>query len=114
MQQPIKWTSSAGPRQTKQVKEALNRVEWEGRRHDEISIDFRGEVFHRELTQLCGGDRPEAAVELAAIADKHGRTITRDNCRAIIADCAEAEARLRSTRPVIDTRPAPASAAVAA
>lgn len=77
-----KWTSSAGPRQTKQVEEALNKLRWHGLTKIEV-YDY-GKM---QTTQPFGEMRAEIATAIAEIKEQYDYQITRENFKAIIAAC---------------------------
>jgi hypothetical protein len=104
----MKWVTLAGPIQTKRVSKALNNLSWEGKCVTEL-WGTRGVDEHEStVTALFGDERPEATAARAAIFAKYAGTITKENCAAIIADCAAALAELKKTRPVEDKRTTPA------
>lgn len=104
---PTKWTSTAGPIQTKRVNEALTKIPWEGRTFTEkmgvIGVDETSMSF----TQICGGCRQDCSEALAAIAERFAWTITRENYQQIIAAVSEALVTLVANRPITDKRRTP-------
>lgn len=107
MSEHRKWASRAGPRQTKAVDKALRALLWEGKSRDEITGVIGGEEHRSTLTGIFGDARPECWTELNALGQRFGWTITRDNCREIVAAVEEATARLAESRPVDDKRTTP-------
>lgn len=103
----MKWTTTAGPIQTKKVSEALREISWEGNCKTELwgtkGVDERSST----VTEVFGTPRPESAAALAAIFGKYQGQITRENYAKIVADCVEAVAELKKTRPVVDKRTTP-------
>lgn len=77
-----KWASSAGPRQTKQVEEALNALRWHGLTTIEV-YDY-GKM---QSTQPLGEMRAEIATAIAEIKEQYDYQITRENFKSIIAAC---------------------------
>jgi hypothetical protein len=103
-----KWTSQAGPRQTLDTEKALKKLTKAG--HGTIERHNYGDM----IVFIMGEDTPAENIHRAqvhevlnAIHAKHGGTITAANCRAIIADCAEAFPALENSRPVVDLRQTP-------
>lgn len=92
-----KWTSQSGPRQTKAVNEALNKLQWRGKTRIEL-----GDYGPRELTQVFSNPSEACQQAMAQIGEKYGYEITAENYRAIVADLQEATANLEL--PVDDVR----------
>jgi hypothetical protein len=106
-----KWTSTAGPRQTKAVNQALSKLQWEGKAHRELSGTIGGEEHSAILTPMFTGTLSPACIEsMQTIGNKYGYTVTRDNYRQIEADCIAAIERVRANMPVVDNRITPEAA----
>lgn len=102
-----KWTSTAGPRQTKAVNEALSKINWEGKAYIELWGTIGGEEHRSILTPMFGSTSEAARAELAAIAEKYEYTVTVENHKAIIADATAAIPRVIAARPIVDKRRTP-------
>lgn len=98
---PARWTSQAGPRQTKAVETAIGALRWRGKTI--VEINDRGRT---ELVRMTGGD-PSEECETAQreIGERFDWTITRENCREIEAALAKATEAL--TLPEEDRRTTP-------
>jgi hypothetical protein len=104
----MKWESEAGPRQTKQVNQALSDLNW----HMKGEITLTGivgkpETEKRSHHTVCvlgggGGNEDERGEALNAIGEKFNWLLTRENYRDVIAACEEAKANWEP--PVIDER----------
>lgn len=101
-QEKKSWTSSAGPRQTKQVNEALRSLNTRGKTCRELSGIIGGEEHSWSFVNVFGGVSKACAEAWKRLGDKWDWTITRENFKQIIAE-AEAEA-LAMEIPVIDKR----------
>ena len=110
-----KWKNEAGPRQTKDVQKALNKVlraggetlykrtsPTDGKSYESIETLMFGEGSPAEQDQ-----KARRTVLANQIHGKHSGTITRANCRDIIADCQKAFVLLEAMRPVVDERKTP-------
>lgn len=103
-----KWISTAGPRQTSDTLKALKKLTHAGggtlerRNYGDFIVSIMVEDTPEEAAH-----RAQVHEVLNAIHAKHGGTITAANCRAIIADCAEAFPSLEASRPVRDERQTP-------
>jgi hypothetical protein len=84
-EQTRKWTSSAGPIQTKKVNEAFRSLRWHGSTYIEITDHGR----HQLTAMSIGGSntRPEIVKAIAEIAEQFDYTITRENFKQVIAAC---------------------------
>jgi hypothetical protein len=102
-----KWSSEAGPRQTKDVNEAFRAIIAEGRTYTEKTgvrnaDGSGGDSF--TFTQLMGPIRQEAADLLAKLGRDFGWKVTRENYRKIIEAAGNGIAELKLSRPVHDKR----------
>lgn len=102
-----KWTSQAGPIQTKKVNEALSAIGQEGRTFTEkwgvTGVDEHDSNFYSPFSP----PRAEANQALAALGEKFNWTVTRENHAQIITAAWEAVTELKKTRPVQDKRRTP-------
>lgn len=102
-----KWTSTAGPIQTKKVNEALKAISQEGQTHRELSgvknADGTGGTANSFWSPF-GGTREDAKKALNEIAERFNWTVTRENHAQIIVAAQEAVAELFKTRPTTDNR----------
>lgn len=80
------WKSTAGPRQTKMVNDAIKKLQWHGKTIKEITD--RGE--HCFIPILTGGVSPACVQAQEAIGNSVDWTVTRENFKNIIAACEEA------------------------
>jgi hypothetical protein len=86
-----KWASSAGPRQTKAVNDALQSLRWHGLKRRELTDNYpQGAI----LTQMFGEVSQPVAEAIATIGERFAWNVTSDNYRAIIADCEAAIGRI--------------------
>lgn len=89
----MKWQTTAGPRQTKQVEEALSALRRLGNTYTEIT-GIVGGIEHRDTMMSIGfgGPSPNESYMEAwnGLGEKYGWTITRNNYQQIIADTKEA------------------------
>lgn len=92
-----KWTSEAGPRQTKAVNEAIGKLQWRGKTRIEWT-----DYGRRELTSFMGEVSPEAIEALETIGARYDYKITRANYSEIVQALQEATAAL--VLPVDDVR----------
>lgn len=78
-----KWTSEAGPRQTKQVDKAIRDLSWQTKKVKQINDWGVNEVV---AALICGSDDQKARFDAAIdpIGERFGWTITRKNYREII------------------------------
>src|SRR5262245_24279398 len=101
----MKWTSQAGPVQTKRVMEVLKSIQWEGNTYITLSGVLGGRADRTVHTVLCGGvgrtDVPEALTQLG---EQFAWTITRDNHQTIMEAGLKALETLKANRPVKDER----------
>ena len=96
-----KWTSTAGPIQTKRANEALRKLSWEAQTFDTIYPD--GTRFSSMLL-WGGGCNDRVAEKHEEIGNAFNWTVTRENCKIIIAACAQAIIDVRPFRKVEDKR----------
>ena len=102
-----KWTTEAGPRQTKQVERALQDLRAEGQTHTELS-GVKGKDEHESnMMSLFGPVRQEVAVFQEELKAKYDYTITRENYKNIIQDIQEALPELKTSRVIEDKRRSP-------
>lgn len=103
---PRQWTSTAGPRQTKAVNEALGKFRWRSKTVRRLTGVIGVSEHAFESTLLFGGVPCDGAAEaLHEIGDKYGWQVTRENCRQLEADILEAAAKLEIA--VVDERITP-------
>lgn len=95
-----KWSSAAGPRQTKQVEEAMKALTWKGKAITKIT-DFGRST----ATPMFGPTSPAATAAHAAIAERFDYSITRANYAEIVAAFEQATKEL--VIPEIDKRSTP-------
>jgi hypothetical protein len=81
-EQTRKWTSSAGPIQTKKVNEAINALRWHGK--TSIQVYDYGKM---QTTQPFGEVREEITNAMTEIGERYNYEVTRENYKAIIAAC---------------------------
>lgn len=93
----IKWGSTAGPRQTKAVSDAISKLNWRGKTRIELN-----DSGSHELTSMCGEPSEASQAAQQAIGEKYGYSITAENYRAIVADLQAATDSLEL--PVDDCR----------
>lgn len=102
-----KWTSTAGPCQTKAVSKAARDLLWNG----QSCVEITGTVGQPEtesrctLTNLFGGVAEDFLEAYRAIGERFGWQITRENHKAII-EAYEAETK-RLPLPEVDKRTTP-------
>lgn len=103
-----KWTSEAGPLQSKRVNEALNNIRSEHAAHTEkwgvIGVDERSMSF---VTLGGGRSRPEVTEAWNKLGEQFAWKVTRDNYKDIIDAAAAALPALIASRPVDDKRKTP-------
>lgn len=104
-----KWTSTAGPIQTKRVNEAMKKLSWERRSYTEKSGILGGEERSHSYTSLGGpsAPRPEIDEALLKIGERFNYTVTRENYKDIVAALETALEHAQAARPVIDKRITP-------
>lgn len=95
-----KWTSLAGPRQTKQVDQAIRDLQSLLRSYRQIT-DYGEHVFYSPFSPPKW-DAPTKALD--AIGAKYDHVITRENYRDVLSDLTEARTTLSKSLPVEDTR----------
>lgn len=88
----MQWTSTAGPRQTKAVNQALRDLEWKAKSYREIT-DYSPEG-HILTPMFTGSYCPGYAEAFQTIGDKYDWTATRENYAALVADLEAAKAAL--------------------
>lgn len=104
-----KWTSTAGPRQTKAVNESLGALRWRGK--GRIEVTDHGENF---VVGMCAAPSASCVSALEEIGERYAYTITRDNYRAIVADCEAATKALPVPKEDLRTTPEQRAALAAA
>lgn len=95
-----KWTSSAGPRQTKAVSEAINKLNWRGK--TQLHITDHGQ---HESTPFCGAVSEDCQTAMQQIGERFAWTVTRENYREVVAAFEAATKSL--VLPVVDNRSTP-------
>jgi len=100
----MKWTTQAGPKQTKAVSKAINDFDWESKTYQEVYGTKGVDEHTSTLTQMFGGAREDAAPLMVAIYEKHQGLITRENYGLIERDIRAAIETLKASRPVKDAR----------
>lgn len=100
----MKWTSEAGPRQTKAVEKALGALRWKGKEVIEVSGVIGGEERRSRVVRgMVTGEPSEASqVALSEIGERYGWKVTRENARHVVADLERATASL--VVPEVDER----------
>lgn len=102
------WTTSAGPRQTKAVKEAMSKLTGRGRSVRQL-WGVKGVDEHESTMMAIFGPTSAACnAALEEIGERFEWTITRDNCREVEAAFLEAARTLEI--PVKDERRTPEEA----
>ena len=103
-----KWQNSdAGPRQVKDLQQAIGKLRSEGQARDELMGVIGGEEHRYTTIGMMGPVRPEVAALEDAIKERYALQVTRANVRAIIADYEAALPEARKSRPVDDQRRTP-------
>jgi hypothetical protein len=102
-----KWTTVAGPIQSKKVREAIGRISWEGRTFVEVTGVIGGEEHRATFTQIFGGNREDCNAALLAVGDKFQWQVTRSNYQDILAEVDRQLVTLQANRPVNDKRETP-------
>jgi hypothetical protein len=97
-----KWTSLAGPRQTKAANEAINALRWKGRSYIELCGVVGGEERRSQLTAMMSPPSEACNDAMRALAEKFNYTITPDNYKEIISAAQIATEYLEI--PVVDKR----------
>lgn len=105
-----KFSSVAGPRQTKQVAEALNKFQWRGKTRRELHGVIGVSERASDVVAMVTGKHSEAYLNAYdRLGEKYEWSITRENYRALLADIVAATAAL--VLPVDDHRITPEAAA---
>lgn len=94
------WQSSAGPRQTKAVNEALKALQWRGKSYTEIS-----DYGEHSYTQPVSSPSDACKAEMNRIGEQFNWQVTRENYREVVAAFEAATKAL--VLPVIDKRSTP-------
>ena len=108
----FKWTTEAGPRQTKDVQKAIHKLLGAGGGTEYLRTSPDTGEHYETVMHVMLGSRSEAEnaqkdrciIALNTLNTKYGGTITRTNCRDIIADCQKHFHTLEAFRPVVDER----------
>lgn len=98
--QERKWTTSAGPRQSKQVEEAIRAIMSKGRSYTEITDHGR-----HSYNQPFSAPSAESVAALRAVGERFDYQITRTNYQSVITALNEARASFEI--PVYDKRSTP-------
>jgi hypothetical protein len=104
----MKWTSTAGPRQTKAVEEILRKISAEHNTHVEL-VGVKG-VDEDSMTfwsPCSSGNREDVTREWNTLGETFQWAITKANAAAIAGAATLALAALAKTRPVDDKRRTP-------
>lgn len=106
--EPRKWTSEAGPRQTKLVNQAMRELAQEHNSGVQLSGIVGGEE-HRFafFSPFGGGSRADVTAVQNKIAEDFDYTVTAKNHKLIIAAIEAALPAIREARPVRDQRRTP-------
>jgi len=98
-----KWTTTAGPRQTKQACEALDKLRRLAQTYVEVSGVVGGEEHRTTLWSPFGKvENPSFNKAWQEVGEAFGWAITRDNYQAVIAAALEAAKNVEL--PVVDKR----------
>ncbi len=100
-----KWTSEAGPRQTKDAQDAISKLRWRGQTYTELSGVIGVSENKFSYQSIFGGTSDAAVAAGNKIAEQYAWTITRENCREIIKAFEAATAALEIA--VVDKRVTP-------
>ena len=100
-----KFSSTAGPRQTKSVSEALGKFSWRGKAVLELFGVIGGNESSHEVVAFMAPQSDDYHASYDRIGEKYGWVITSDNYKAIVADVLAATAAL--VLPVEDNRRTP-------
>lgn len=92
-----KWTSTAGPRQTKDVDKAIGAHRWRGKTRIELT-----DHGQHEVTGFCDEPSQESQAAADMIGERFNWTITRDNHQEVLAAFESATAAI--VLPVDDLR----------
>lgn len=100
-----KWSSEAGPIQTKKVSKVLGKFRWEASTYDTKTGIIGGEERVHTSTLLVGGTgRTDCTEAATALGERFAWKITRENYQQVIAEAEAALAVLEQNRPVKDER----------
>lgn len=108
----LKWTTEAGPRQTKDVQKAISYLLNAGggtlyKRTSPVTGEHCETIMHVMLgsrSEAENAQKDRCVSALNTLNKKYGGTITRTNCRDIISDCQKHFHTLEAFRPVVDER----------
>lgn len=108
MSETKKWTSTAGPIQTKRVSQALNNLRSQHNVFIELS-GVKGAQEHRAqlYSPFSANHREDVTAAWNQIGEKYQWTVTSDTCKQIEADIQGALTNLAKTIPVKDERRTP-------
>jgi hypothetical protein len=96
----MKWTSTAGPRQTKSVSDAINALNWRGKTRREIL-----DSGPMEFVNVMGQPSAECQAAQQDIGERYDWTVTRENYGEIVVTLEAARAALKI--PTVDKRTTP-------
>jgi predicted RNA methylase len=100
-----KWTNvSAGPRQVKDLMQAVSALQMEGRTRNELYGVVGGNEHSSAVVDMFGPVRDEVSALDEEIRERYGYLLTKDNIRAVTADYAAALPRAAQSRLVQDNR----------
>lgn len=99
-----KWTTEAGPIQSKKVREALLAITSEGRSYVELTGVKDVDEHRFEFNSPFSPPSAASVAAAKAVAEKFDYKVTRENYAAIVAECGNQVRVLVQNRPVIDKR----------
>lgn len=104
---PRKWTSTAGPIQTKRVNEAFRSLTRLHNEYTEITGIVERPETHKEHSFYAvfgQGSREDVHKAVADIGERFNYTVTRENCGEVVAAFNAARAELEKTPQIVDKR----------
>ena len=103
-----KWTSTAGPLQTKAAKTALDALRTEHKQFVQLDGIIGGpERRHNYCSLFSQAKREDVTAAEARIGERFNYAITRENYKEIVAAVAAALPALENNRPIDDKRRSP-------
>ncbi|MDE2104552.1 MAG: hypothetical protein KGL39_45375 [Patescibacteria group bacterium] len=106
-----KWTSTAGPLQTKRANAALQKLRWEATNFIQRDGVLGGDERETVINSPFGTQRTDCIEALRAIGQQFHYQLTPDNLNAVITAAETKLAELIAARPVEDNRLTPAQVA---